>query len=89
MTGVQTCALPISQHAIVTDAWARSRPTFDVDVLIDARGWRPIDLPAFPPVAKSADHTVELVDISDRFCFAAKKLSSRRAKEYARRGWDC
>jgi hypothetical protein len=42
-------APPTTGGEIVTEVWADGQRVLDVDVLVDARGWGPLDLSGFPP----------------------------------------
>ena len=80
-------SMPAVGNAVVTESWAAGRKTLDVDVLVDARGWGPLDLGGFPPPARAGGRAVLLVDVADTGPRPASDRARRRVREYRRRGW--
>jgi hypothetical protein len=78
---------PVTGNTIVTEVWAAGQTALDADVLVDARGWGPLDLGGFPPPARADGRPVVLVDVADRVPRPAAEWARRRDREYRRRGW--
>ncbi|HEX4609387.1 MAG TPA: hypothetical protein VH092_14415 [Urbifossiella sp.] len=74
---------PVPYRAVFTDAWAATQRPLAVAVLVDARGWKAVDAPGFPPRAARA---VTLVDAGTTGP-AGDRLAAGRRAEYQRRGW--